>query len=62
MAALGAGTDLDVASIVAEARAQTALDDLGDEGAFLERMRVYLAALDRRGRDQAGGRLVAARR
>ena len=59
MAALGAGVVFDVAAIVAEARDQTALDDLGDDDGFLERMRVYLAALDREGAVSAGGRLVA---
>ncbi|HEY3833819.1 MAG TPA: sulfotransferase [Acidimicrobiia bacterium] len=61
MAVFGAGVDLDVAAIVAEARAQTALDDLADDGdaAFLERLRVLAGALEREGALSAGGRLVA---
>src|SRR4051812_43805359 len=56
-------TSLDEASILAEARARTKLDDFGDES-FREPLRVLLAALDREaglldfGRAAQRGRIV----
>ncbi len=59
MAALGASMALDVDAIVVDARQQAGLHDLGAGDGFLERLHVYLDALDHEGGLGAAGRLVA---
>jgi hypothetical protein len=59
MAALGAAAGLDADAILADAREQTGLDELGADDAFFERVGVYLDALDREAGLSDAGRLVA---